>query len=83
MKPQTGILISAHSYPKQYIQLCRVRVSCRFTRGFVVKVPDIQQYIIYTSMLQATPRQRLAGWLGIKVSRASGGEGETDDTGLS
>lgn len=49
----------------------------------MVKVPDIQQYIIYTSMLQATPRQRLAGWLGIKVSRASGGEGETDDTGLS
>lgn len=34
MKPQTGILISVHSYSKQYIQFFfRVKVYYRFTRG--------------------------------------------------
>lgn len=85
MKPQTGILISVHSYSKQYIQFYESQCATdSHTGGFVVKVPDIQQYI-YTSIFYVTSLGR--GWLGAKVSRVSrDGEGETeytDEDGLS
>lgn len=85
MKPQTGILISVHSYSKQYIQFYESQCATdSHTGGFVVKVPDIQQYT-YTSMFYVTSLGR--GLLGAKVSRASrDGEGEaesTDEDGLS
>lgn len=64
MKPQTGILISVHSYSKQYIQFYESQCATdSHTGGFVVKVPDIQQYI-YTSIFYVTSLGR--GWLGAK-----------------
>lgn len=85
MKPQTGILFSAYSYSKQYIQFYESECTADSHMGVsVVKVPARQQYI-YTSMFCVTSLGR--GLLGIKVSQVChGGEGETeytDEDGLS
>lgn len=85
MKPQTGILFSAYSYSKLYIQFYESECTTDSHMGVsVVKVPARQQYI-YKSMFCVTSLGR--GLLGIKVSRVSySGKDETeyiDEDGLS
>lgn len=50
MKPQTGILNSAHSDSKQYVQFY-VESECAIDSHTGVKVPDIQQYT-YSTLLR-------------------------------
>lgn len=68
MKPQTGILSSAHSYSKQYVQF-HVESECAVAShtGLRVKVPDIQQYT-HSTVLRLLPWHRLACSLGCEGS---------------
>lgn len=89
MKPQTGILISVHSYSKQYIQFFfRVKVYYRFTRrGLCGESPRHTAIYVHFGFLGPPFWQRLVCFLGIKVSRvppASEGEAvHIDDSGPS
>lgn len=79
MKPQTGILISVHSYSKQYIQFFfRVRVYYRFThRGLWGESPRHTATRVYFGFLGHLFWQRRVCFPGIKVSRVSpAGEGK-------
>lgn len=61
MKPQTGILSSAHSYSKQYVQF-HVESECAVAShtGLHVKVPDIQQYTHSTVLVSSLGTGSLA-----------------------
>lgn len=83
MKPQTGILISAHSYSTVFTVLLESECTINSHTGvFVMKVPDIRQYI-YTSLFYVTSLGR--GSLVSLTSRVSPAGGETvlDDDGPS
>lgn len=64
MKPQTGILSSAQSYSKQYVQFY-VESECAADShtGLRVEVPDMQY--THSSVLHLLPWHRLARCLGI------------------
>lgn len=72
MKPQTGILSSAHSDSKQYVQFY-VESECAVDShpGLRVKVPDIQQYTHSTVLRLLLAQARLLSWHWLsRVSRA-------------